>query len=356
MKAADVLFAMRSGGPLLVHPSSYPRLRWRAASLAAMVFAGFGSAWLPPLATIGGMSVRSSLPVLFVLVLGFAVRCSVRGTAPKVPHFGSLALMWFPFLAWTLLRSDDVVRALGQVALLGLDIAHYVVVVWLLAPRSTPATRVVKSLGWATVFGTGWLAAVTIGGRLGWPFFRDQFFDEALTVYSGDGPASAVVHRFIYGVIVGSFLGPLTALFLTLATAGTAHGRRRCALFAGASFVGLVLAVSRGSIAGLVIAIGVAMGLRLRERRAVARLGAVLAIVLVSGTVGVSTLPGGTDILAASLGRATELASATSYEGGTVAARLTSWSAMLNDVVSEPLAGQGALAFRRHFPPELTAS
>jgi hypothetical protein len=356
MTVVGARFAASTGGMPRASTLPIPGFRWDAVSLAALVFGGFGSAWLPPLMTIGGMSVRASLPVLVVLVVGFALRCWVRGSAPMVPYFGSLALMWLPFFAWTLLRADDIVRALGQATLLGLDIAHYIVVVWLLPPRRAQSTRVVTLLGWATVIGAAWMVAVTAGGRLGWPFFRDQFFGEELAVYSSNGLASVVVPRFIYGVIVGSFLGPLTVLFLTLATAKNGKGRRRCAMFAGASFVGLVLAISRGSILGLLVALAVALGLRLREPRAAARLAAVLGVLLVAGTLGTAVFPGGSDAVAATLGRATELTSVGSYETGTVAARLTSWGAMLNDVVSDPLVGQGALAFRRYFPPELTAS
>lgn len=329
-------------------------LRLTFASLAYLfVFLVCFTAWIPIALDIRGLHLRSSqllLPV--VLLLASTQKSRFPGSPLSRALVVAGGLWWSVAVVCTLLNvpSAPLVKPLGRVLLLGLNMLH-AVAIYLLVVRLRETCGTLLSLLVSVALLNGAFLLVAAGAHLGMRVPRSLLAHEDAPMLVAREIAGGTTLRFVFGGVVagcvsaGAFVLAVSLILLK------GCGRRRtllvCAAMAG---VGLVLGFSRQGVVSLAGGLGVvASYLLLRGRivalvRGVALLGAVGLVVC--GGVGLT--PGGRSFLQAFAGRTALLVEPDSYTTGTVFGRTALWSGMWQEIAENPLVGRGQDAYLKH--------
>ncbi len=332
------------------------KTRLAAALLVAVFFAG----WLPPLVTIGGLNLKLHEVLLPIVVAAVMVQPSLVAPTPWLKRSLWLCLvLWSTALIWTILRSQDLPLALSHVALLGLNLFQLLLFLALVADRERALRNSVLALGVATIGAQVWTVLMMLGAEAGIPAFQQFVFFEQLTVVTGAGTTTQAVARNTLGVVIGSFSAAVMAIFTGLSLSPRWRPKPLFLAAGLAAGVGVVAGMARGPLAalgasGLVyIATYVARG----RFATLGRLGITFVALGVGAYATAGLLEGRrTPVREAFVGKAVQLVTAGEYQKGTAGVRRHGWGYMLDDVIQNPIVGQGYDTYRKYFPPEHVSS
>ena len=321
------------------------------------ILSAFVSAWLPPVANLGGLNLRLSQVLLPFFVVWIITR--QHGVIkPQPPYLLQMLVMVVAYYFWTLVNSTNLVRDMGQVVLLMSNILHYAVAYILITPDERAVKKCLRWIGVCTVLMMSVTLFLTVAARLGWSFAQDMIFMEGLPSYQGGEIVTAWIPRLGNGFVIGSFSSMLLLIFLALARYGEKSDRALFILAALASAIGLVITVSRAAILAFVVGLSLFLVTTWRGHiLAHLRLGVIAAACLAAALFLLSLVPEGNAIIASFTGRSLQLVDPAAYSYGTAQGRIDAWSVMIKDIEENPFVGQGALAYRRNRPEgDLAAS
>jgi len=312
------------------------------------------SAWIPFAINLGGLNLRVSqilLPLVFLWLLTHkATWSTARSSLPLV--VGGFVL-WGAFLFWTAVNFSSytsLIKPLGRVFLLGLNLLHLFAMYWLVV-RTQQWRGAVMALLVSVTFFNMLLIIVTIGAGLSIPFFRGMVAQEGGMALVGGELVHTQVERFKFSGVSG---GVISAAVLAIVAAILMTPRSKPARwlwFMGIiNVIGLVVGFSRQNVISLVGGLGlVGLYLFLRKRlQRLARFVVLIPVIIIIGLWIISLLPGGLGFYEAFVGRTLQLFQPEAYATGTVGGRLQLWSGMWNDVVRNPFWGHGQDAYLKY--------
>lgn len=337
-------------------------VRWM---LFVFIFSAFVSSWLLPLASLGGLNLRPSQVLLVLIMLGLWLRAPVWDGRLRLGPYMSLGLwLWTATLFFTVVnallgtltsQSPSILGPLSHVALLGINLAH-AGLAYTLVKRTGALKDAIRWVFISLIVMVLLTLLSLLGARAGLGSLMGTGLEGQPILADGE-LQGATIERLSYGVATGSISAAVVVMVLCLIIAG--KRKHHLTLWGGVflGMIGVVFGVARAALVTLVLGaviVGLASWRRLFRFLFVA-LGVVL---LVWGALWVMGSLWGSEFLlpAAFLGRASLLLEPGSYATGTVEGRLTLWSSMVSDFLSNPFWGYGQDSFAQYLPPGMYGS
>jgi O-antigen ligase len=321
------------------------------------IFASCFSAWIPFAINLGGLNLRVSqifLPLVFLWLLTH--KATWRIARSNLPLAVAGFVLWGAFLFWTAVNFasyESLVKPLGRVFLLGLNLLHLVAVYWLVV-RTQQWRGAVSALLVSVTFFNALLVIVTFGAGLGIPFFQGMLVETRQPVLVGGELVSAEVVRFTFSGIQG---GVMAAMVLTIVAVFLLTSQSKPAwwlwLVGVINAAVLMVGFSRQNVVSLVGGLGViGFYLLLRKRlQRLIRLALLISVIIITGFWLISQLPGGQGFYQAFMGRTLQLFQPEAYTTGTVQGRVRMWSGMWEDIARNPFWGNGQDAYLKYANP-----
>ena len=314
------------------------------------------SVWIPFSINLGGLNLRASqifLPLVFLWLLTH--KATWRIARSNVPLAAAGFVLWGAFLFWTLVNFanyESLIKPLGRVFLLGLNLLHLVAIYWLVV-RTRQWRGAMSALLFSVTFFNALLIIVTIGASLGIPFFQGMVTAEDGPALIGGELVQTEFARFKFSGVSG---GVISAAVLAIVTVIVLTPQSKPAwwlwLVGVINVAGLVVGFSRQNVVSLAGGLGVIafyLFLRKRLQRSI-RLAALIPIIMIIGFWIMSQLPGGQGFYQAFMGRTLQLFQPEAYATGTAGARLQMWSGMWEDIARNPFWGNGQDAYLKYYP------
>lgn len=330
-----------------------------------LILAMFAAVWLPSLGTIAGLTLRISQVGLVIILIYLFTAPHVPGiNGWAVPYTPSLIIVWSAFLFWTLLNialgtlqlhgDQSPVGSVGRVLLFGSNLliygAAYLMVVRF--RQLEPILRMVAISGALmgilslTYFGLlqiGITLPEELAGITLEPVFRAGVVKAEYVTRLAGGPNKAT---FLAGTA-------LICLIMALNKVLPVRSRIIYIICGACALMGSALGIARSALLALAVGIFIWLVFLVQRGRLVTVISSVLISVMVvslsSGFI-VGILGSDNQVVAAFLARAGQFVHTEEYFSGTAGNRLDLWGALIDDVLTNPLWGNGMDGYQRHYP------
>jgi O-antigen ligase len=333
-------------------------VRWRMSLygvLVSFIFVILLTTYVPFSVRLFSLNLRPHqllLPIALLWLL--AVGAFDRASPTRVWLLAAGGLLWGATLFWTVVHLSELrsaTQALGRVMLLGINLLT-ALVTYLLVVRTGAWRRAVAAFQNSVVGLNAFLLTLATLATLGVAQVRGWLGTDEEPILVGGQVVAGETLRFAGGVVNGVLAA--LALVLILVQGQSASRRARWGLLAGALIcaAGMVVGFSRQSVVSLLGALLV-LGFYLLRRGQIKLLLRLAVAGLLAGSlvlVGVSQWSVTRPFYQAFAARVLLLLNPTSYSTGTVNERLVMWSAMMRDVVANPLVGAGQDGYLVYYP------
>jgi hypothetical protein len=337
-------------------PTSERPLAIRAQTLTTiLIVAACATVWLPMSIPVAGLNVRASQlilpPLVLLLLLNTSWRVTWRSAAAVIcaaVFIGSLAF-------WTAWWHETLPpRAPGRVLLHVINLLHWAVLQALLWRSRALRPAILTLIATVAAFDAFYIvvaALAAIGVSVPLPILVTV---DQETLVNGQRLVQTVQRFEGGGITAGCLSAACLLMVLALMMDRPERRPKRWLLTCALLGAGIVLGYSRQSLVSLAaggLVIAGAFAIRGQPQKVLRTGFRLLAAGAVTATI-LTLIPATRVYMQAYAGRADQLLSTDSYSSGTASERLGMWSAMLEDVVVNPFAGQGQDAYLRHYPPD----
>lgn len=313
------------------------------------------TAYVPLSISIAGLNLRASqmlLPVVFGWLLLQKTTLRMRLTSLMLVFLA--LLLWTSLLFWTLVNSDSytaLVHPLGRVFLLGLNLLHTAALYLLVSNSNRLRDTIYSWMGSVTVLNC-FLLITAVGSALDIPLFRGMVNQEEAPVLVNGGFSSEIVSRFTFSGIIAGVISAATLIIVVSLVAQRNRRVPRWIWFCGLmATIGIVIGFSRQGMVSLVGGLGIVGLIMILHGRIKQLLRIILLtpLVIIPGILLINLIPGGQSFFQAFAGRTLQLFQNEAYSSGTVGSRTIMWSGMLNDVLRNPLWGNGQDNYLKYY-------